>query len=158
MNKYITSIAIIFCATSAIADGYSSQRGIVVDVDPVYSNIYVVQEQCSEQLVPVYQTSRGSNGDVFAGAIIGGAIGNQFGGGSGKDVMTVLGAIIGANNADRSRQEVVGYTSEWKCSMVEVPQRGVFQYYKVTYRVNGKHYMINTDRAFEIGQRITINQ
>lgn len=33
---------------------------------------------------------------TLAGAIIGGAIGNQFGGGSGKDILTTAGAGAGA--------------------------------------------------------------
>ncbi len=161
MIKNILPIAVIFCATSAMADGYSSRQGVVVDVEPVYSNsyTYVVQEQCSEQQVPVYQNRQGSTGDVLAGAIIGGAIGNQFGGGSGKDAMTILGAIVGADVAGQPRQRVSGYVTEWHCEMVEVPQETrVFHHYQVTYKMHGKHYRINTDRMFEVGQRITINQ
>ena len=37
---------------------------------------------------------------VFGGALIGGAIGNQFGSGSGRDVATVLGALIGGSLAN----------------------------------------------------------
>lgn len=161
MNKNILSVAIIFCASSAMADGYNARQGVVVDVEPVYSNsyTYVLQEQCSEQKVPIYQTRRSSTGDVFSGAIIGGAIGNQFGGGSGKDAWTVLGAIVGADIAGKTRQEIVGYTSEWQCNMVEVPQETrVFHHYQITYRLDGKHYRINTDNLFEVGQLITINE
>jgi uncharacterized protein YcfJ len=161
MIKTIISTAAILFATGAMADGYNIRQGTVVDVEAVYSNSYthVVQEQCFEQQVPVYQNRQGSTGDVFAGAIIGGAIGNQFGGGSGKDAMTILGAIVGADVASRPRDKVVGYTSEWRCEMVEVPQETrVFHHYQVTYLMNGKHYRINTDRLFEVGQRITINE
>ncbi len=41
-------------------------------------------------------------GATMTGAVIGGAIGNQFGGGSGRDILTAGGAIAGgavANNA-----------------------------------------------------------
>lgn len=34
---------------------------------------------------------------TFKGALIGGVIGHQFGGGSGKDVATILGAMIGSS-------------------------------------------------------------
>jgi uncharacterized protein YcfJ len=37
--------------------------------------------------------------EIFGG-ILGGAIGNQFGGGSGKKVMTVAGALLGASIAN----------------------------------------------------------
>jgi uncharacterized protein YcfJ len=161
MMKHLISTALIFAATSAYADGYTTKQGVVVDVEAVYSTVYtpVVQEQCFEQQVPVYQNRQGSTGDVLAGAIIGGAIGNQFGSGSGQDAMTVLGAIVGADVGGRNRQEVVGYTSEWTCQMVEVQQETrVFHHYQVTYRMNGKHYRINTDQMFEVGQRIVINE
>lgn len=159
MIKNILTIAIIFGATAASADGYSSRQGIVVDVEPVYSTdyTYVTQEQCSEQRVPVYQNRQGSSGDVLAGALIGGAIGNQFGSGDGKDAMTVLGAIVGADAAGRPRQEVAGYVSEWRCDIVEIPQETrMFHHYQVTYQVDGLYYRVNTDRIFEIGQRIIV--
>lgn len=159
--KHLLPIALIFAATSAFADGYSEKRGVVVDVEAVYGTAYtpVVQERCFEQQVPVYGNRQGSTGDVLAGAIIGGAIGNQFGGGSGQDAMTVLGAIVGADVAGRPRQQVVGQTYEWRCEMVEVQEETrVFHHYQVTYRMNGKHYRVNTDRLFEVGQRITINE
>lgn len=161
MKNYLLPIALIFTATSASADGYAQKRGVVVAVEPVYSTAYTptVQEQCFEQQVPIYQNRRASTGDVFTGAVIGGAIGNQFGGGSGKDAMTILGAIVGADVAGRQRQEIVGYTSEWTCKMVEVQQETrTFHHYQITYRLNGKHYRVNTDRAFEVGQLITINE
>ncbi|MGL1959196.1 MAG: glycine zipper 2TM domain-containing protein [Colwellia sp.] len=48
---------------------------------------------------------------VFGGALIGGAIGNQFGDGSGRDVATILGAILGgsiANNKNpQYRQKII---------------------------------------------------
>jgi uncharacterized protein YcfJ len=161
MIRNILSIAAIFCASSAMADGYTTRQGVVVDVDAVYSNSYEykVQEQCFETQVPVYQRRQGSGGDVLAGAIIGGVIGNQFGGGSGKDALTVLGAIIGADAASKPRDEVAGYVSEWRCEMVQVPQETrIFNHYQVTYRMNGKLYRINTNRMFEVGQRITIHE
>jgi uncharacterized protein YcfJ len=161
MIKTILATAVTLFATSAMADGYSTRQGVVVDVEAVYSNsyTYVIQEQCFEQHVPVYKNSQGSIGDVFAGAIIGGAVGNQFGNGSGKDAMTILGAIVGADATGRSRQEVVGHTIEWSCKMVEVPQNTpVFHHYQITYLMNGKYYRVNTDNLFEVGQRITINE
>ena len=45
-------------------------------------------------------TKDSNNGwHTFGGALVGGIIGNQFGGGSGKDVATILGAIIGSSMA-----------------------------------------------------------
>jgi outer membrane lipoprotein SlyB len=42
---------------------------------------------------------------TFGGALIGGAIGNQFGSGSGRDVATILGAVIGGSVAHNRNPE-----------------------------------------------------
>ena len=71
--------------------------------------------------------------------------------------MTIIGAIVGADIAGRPRQEVAGYISEWRCEMVEVPQETRnFEYYLVIYEMNGRYYQLETDRMFEVGQRIKV--
>jgi outer membrane lipoprotein SlyB len=42
---------------------------------------------------------------TFGGALLGGVVGNQFGGGSGRTVATILGSIIGGNVAHNSQQK-----------------------------------------------------
>ncbi len=42
---------------------------------------------------------------VFGGALVGGIIGNQFGDGHGRDIATVLGAIIGGNIANEQNSK-----------------------------------------------------
>ena len=46
---------------------------------------------------------------TFGGALLGGVIGHQFGGGSGQTVATVLGALIGAGVSNR-----YGYSSYYQ--------------------------------------------
>ncbi|MBV7314586.1 glycine zipper 2TM domain-containing protein [Shewanella sp. NIFS-20-20] len=41
---------------------------------------------------------------TFGGALLGGVIGHQFGGGSGQDVATVLGALLGGGIANQQSQ------------------------------------------------------
>lgn len=159
MKQYILPIMLVFASSAASADGLSSTRATVVDVENIFRTDYttVVQEQCSQQQVPVYGRTHPSTGDVLAGAIIGGTIGNQFGGGSGKDAMTVLGAIVGADVASQGRNVVVGYTNEWRCQTVEVPQHTqVFDHYIVTYVLDGRYYQFSTVQTYEIGQRIKV--
>lgn len=46
-----------------------------------------------------------SNGwKTFGGALLGGVIGNQFGGGSGRTVATILGSVVGGNVAHNQQQ------------------------------------------------------
>jgi uncharacterized protein YcfJ len=159
MFKNLLALAFIMTASTAAADGYSNQRGVVVDIKPIYSTSYtpIVEERCFETQVPVYGYNHPNTGNVLAGAIIGGSIGNQFGSGSGNDAMTVLGAIIGANQASQPRRGVVGYASEWNCETVHLEEETrVFHHYQVTYYLNGVYYKINSDRAYEVGQRIIV--
>lgn len=83
----------------------------------------------------------GSRSDQLAGAIIGGAIGNQFGGGKGKEVMTVFGALLGAEMAkeDRgSRQGDGGYYYKDVCeTKYRREHQSIISYYKVKYEYNG---------------------
>ena len=47
---------------------------------------------------------------------IGGVIGNQFGNGNGKDILTVLGVILGAKSADKTEQRIIGYNKVRRCT------------------------------------------
>ena len=65
----------------------------------VFATIGLVQA-CAT--TPEQQRQVGCAGADVTGALIGGAVGNQFGGGSGKDILTAGGAVAGglaANNA-----------------------------------------------------------
>ena len=56
--------------------------------------------------------SQGNGWETFLGAVVGGLVGNQFGGGSGKEVATAVGAIAGAGVArNRSNQS---YSVEYR--------------------------------------------
>lgn len=83
MRKILLAIALSAVSVGAVAQ---SSYGIVVGVQPVYAQTVVPTQQC-------YQ----SGGINVPGAIIGGAIGSRFGGGSGRDAMTIFGAIAGSH-------------------------------------------------------------
>ncbi len=159
MKTLLLSVALIVAASSAFAKTVNAR---VTDVVPNYTYISnpVQVEECYTVEVPVYGTVQGgSTGDVLAGAIIGGAIGNQFGGGSGKDAMTVLGAIVGADVAGRQgkRQQIVGYRDEVKCEYrTEYQDERIIDNYVVYYRHGGHIGSVVTDRYYEVGDRIRI--
>lgn len=82
---------------------YSYQRS-----SQAYSNSYGSIE--SIQVIQVGNNQRTSGAGVVAGAVIGGLLGNQIGGGSGRDVATVAGAVGGAvigNQIEKSGQSNV---------------------------------------------------
>jgi len=134
-------------------------------VTDVYTNYRYVDEpveieRCGYVEVPVYGYRHGGNaGDVIAGAIIGGAIGNQFGGESGQDAMTALGAVIGAESARNNggRQEIIGYRDEYRCHYdTDYRNIAVVDGYVVHYRHGGHVGSIVTDRTYRVGDRIEI--
>ena len=68
----------------------------------------------AEHPVTMQQTASGDRiGGALVGGLAGAIIGNQFGGGTGKDLMTgagaVTGAVIGGNLASQTRTYVVGH-------------------------------------------------
>jgi uncharacterized protein YcfJ len=157
MRKTLLAIAAIVAPTIAFATDYA----VITAVHPIYADNYVTKYEthCYDVEVPIYgQVGSGSTGDVLAGAIIGGAIGNQFGGGSGKDAMTVLGAILGAHEGSRSgRSEVVGYRIENQCNRVATyVNEPVISHYNIRYEYKGVEYHERTTRRYTLGQRVTV--
>lgn len=154
-----TLVFITILAGTAGAAHSGQKEGVIVDVQEVYASTPQVhyETQCYNQEVPVYGVRNGSAGDVFAGAVIGGAIGNQFGNGNGKDAMTALGALVGMGVANQPRREVVGYDYQQICENVEVVDNVYsFSHYEVTYAVGDKLFTINTTEPFYVGEFVVV--
>lgn len=161
MIKY-AMIAMVL-AVPAYADGFGSDLPTVVAVKPKYETTYEYQDVqvCQDVSVPMYgqYIDNPSDGDVAAGAIIGGAIGNQFGEGDGKTAMTILGAIVGADRASRPRVHsgVTGYTVETQChyETQEIPST-IQTGYIVTYEQYGYFHKAFMTKKPRIGSTIKI--
>lgn len=90
-------------------DQFYEATARVVSVEPIYRQVEVSVpvEECWREKVRVtsYRDySRDSFVAPIAGAILGGVVGNQFGGGSGKDALTLGGALLGATIGDNVRK------------------------------------------------------
>jgi uncharacterized protein YcfJ len=149
MKSLILASALIFSAMPVLAN-QSVNATITDHFRNVTSNVPVTERVCETVNVPVYGSS-GSTGNTIAGAIIGGAIGNQFGNGSGRDAMTVLGAIVGADVANRSAQNnsVTGYRQEHQCNEVITyvsRQERVYSHSTVTWREGGRTFSVDFTR------------
>jgi uncharacterized protein YcfJ len=143
--KLLLSSAVIALATQASAQNVNATitdhfRNESIST-PIRAN------ECVNVDVPIYGQKPASTGDAVAGAIIGGLIGNQFGEGKGKDAMTVLGAIAGADAASRNtRNQIIGYRTERQCSEVirykdETVRR--YSHSTATFVVDGKRYTVD---------------
>lgn len=169
MNKILNFALASLLFTSACANAASTTtvNARVTSVENIQSTVAesVPQQVCDTVRVPVYETRRsntgGSTGDTVLGAVIGGAIGNQFGGGSGKDAMTVLGAIVGAdianNRSNGTYQVMTGHTYETQCRTEYTTQFvNVSNGYRVTYEWNGLVGELITDQRYSVNDTIAV--
>lgn len=157
MKKFLASVAVILtCANMAFADATYDVKGKIVDIEPIFTKVsqQVPQQQCYEE--DRYVGGNGSTANTAAGAVIGGAIGNQFGEGDGKTAMTVLGAILGADVANRNARN--GHVERVTvCDTVYAEQAGtVINEYDITYDVDGVYVIIRVNSAQ--GERARIGQ
>ena len=97
MKKLIALFTIAVSTATMASNPYSADTAVIFDH---YKNViqqtpYRV-EVCQDRLQPA---GDGSATNELVGALFGGAIGNQFGNGDGKDAMTLFGALMGASLA-----------------------------------------------------------
>lgn len=98
-----TSIWLIIVLLSPVANAeYDRNKAVPVE-KVLFGKVQSVRNITEQELIE----DRNNGWKVFGGALIGGAIGNQFGRGRGRDIATVLGALIGSsishNNNPRYR-------------------------------------------------------
>jgi len=153
-----------------LASGVQAQTMLVKvlqESDEVISKVYkeVPIKSCRVEQVPIYGTQEGgkqaSTADVIASAIFGGLLGNQVGGGTGKDAATILGAIAGAdiaNKKGKNKQVIVGHKQQEVCDVV-MQQRTVNQVtgYKTYIEFGGNIWQMNTTIPYTTGEFLSVN-
>lgn len=100
------------------------------------------------------------------GGLVGGVVGNQFGGGRGNTAMTIGGALLGAaigrdasirnhRPVRQPRPATVAYTTERRCEIEQVMhEEERIDGYRVSYRFRGRDYVTRTDA--DPGDRIRV--
>lgn len=137
----------------------------VVSVKPVVENypVEVPREECWIERQPVSPAKPMSITPEIVGAILGGAMGYQFGDGSGQDVATVVGALLGGSIGHDMKVRKTGvhgkgsgvYQNVQRCQMVsEINTEERIVAYNVAYRYNGKLYTTTMDR--DPGERVRV--
>jgi outer membrane lipoprotein SlyB len=82
----------------AFANNYERDKAVPV-AKVLFGHVISVRNITEEELIQ----DKNHGWKTFGGALVGGVIGNQFGGGSGRDIATVLGAIIGGSVASNQQ-------------------------------------------------------
>lgn len=111
----------------------------VLSSTAVMQQVAVPRQVCSNQ--QVIQPSQPSGAGMAMGAIAGGALGNAIGGGSGRDLTTMIGLVGGAmlgNKVEGTRDEV---RNVQQCSTQTTYENRVL-HYDVIYEYDGKRYSI----------------
>jgi uncharacterized protein YcfJ len=150
-------LAVTFAIGSALFAGAAGAHGAryanarVLHVQPVYETVIVQTpvRRCYSEIVERRVSRPDVAGQTLAGAIVGAAIGRQFGDGRGRDALTVLGAVAGSAVAnDRAtrrrgvgvaivREPVERCTTEYR----RQAQRQLTGYW-VDYRYRGRDYRV----------------
>ena len=149
MKKFIFALALLSIGTLAPAQ----EVGKVISSVQVIQQVAVPRQVCSQEQAPVQQNKSGAGAAM--GAIAGGVLGNQIGGGNGKTAATMLGifggAILGNNieGAPAPQTQTVQ-----NCTTQNVFENRVMGY-NVTYEFNGKQYSVQLPR--DPGPTIKLN-
>ena len=181
MNKKSISLAVVLalgvsgCATAGrydnnyrylddAEDSYLDEAR-VIKAKPIYETVSVnnPETRCWNERVRHHRAGSSGNSSytpTIAGAILGGVVGNQFGGGKGKDAMTVAGMLLGGSIGNDMREQprrAHSYTTtEKRCETVNnYEERNELVGYNVKYKYNGKNYW--TRMSHDPGEYIKVN-
>lgn len=91
--------ALFLSTTNAYAD-YDRNKAVPVE-KVLFGTVISVRNISQEALIQ----DKNNGWHTFGGALMGGVIGHQFGGGSGKDVATILGAMIGSTMSNNRHNQ-----------------------------------------------------
>jgi uncharacterized protein YcfJ len=133
----------------------------VKSVTPQSDRISTPRKECTVETVN--ETRRIGGDRNYGGAVIGGIagalLGNQVGGGHGKEAATAAGAVIGAltgdnlDNRDRTVREEVVPREVQRCQTVDDWQERLTGY-RVSYEYQGQRYITVMDR--DPGRRLPV--
>jgi len=149
--------------TAGGVTGYQAMKGAtsaeVVAVKEVTQTITTPREECQDVVVqkqaPVKDENRVAG--TVIGAVAGGVLGHQIGGGTGRTIATVAGAAGGGyagNQVQKNMQQKdVQTTTEKRCKTVNDTSQKLVGY-DVTYRMSGKEGIVRT--SFKPGATIPV--
>ncbi|WP_251978319.1 glycine zipper 2TM domain-containing protein [Salinicola avicenniae] len=162
MNKAIiigSTIAVLGIGVGAYQAGSDEpDYADIISVEPIVETTETPRQVCEDVTVthqrPVQDEHKIAGTAI--GAIVGGVVGNQFGGGSGKKIMTAAGAVgggIAGNQVQGRMQQGDTYTTtEQRCNTVTDSQDNTVGY-AVRYRYEGEVHDARLDDEPE-GDRV----
>ena len=154
--KRLMTVLIFASSTLAVSGAAVSGNAFVgqarvIETLPQYETVEVANPvtECWTERVVRNDYRRNSYTAPLAGGIIGGVVGNQFGGGRGKTALTVVGALLGASigndhNTSRYRGRPA-VENVRRCETVDrYEQEQQLVGYRVKYSYEGQTYYTQT--------------
>jgi uncharacterized protein YcfJ len=117
----------------------AQEVGQVISRTAVYQQVAVPRQICSQTPVAVQNPTSGAG--ALMGAIAGGAVGNQIGGGSGRALATMAGVMGGAIMGDRIESPGSQIQNQTTCTTQTVYENRLTGY-NVVYEYAGKQYSV----------------
>ena len=144
MKKLIALFTIALSTTTMASNPYSTDTAVVFDH---YKNViqqtpYRV-EVCQDR---VQHSGDGSATNELVGALFGGAIGNSFGKGDGKDAMTLFGALMGASLAHDDEVAKGPTRTVTVCDVETRYEESISEVYShstITFGLKGREYSLD---------------
>jgi len=142
MKKLIALFTIALSTTTMAATPI--QNGMVTDTyKTIIKQMPYRVEVCQDR---VQHTGDGSATNELVGALFGGAIGNSFGKGDGKDAMTLFGALMGASLAHDDELAKGPTKTVTVCDVETRYEESVSEVYShstITFGLKGREYSLD---------------
>lgn len=151
-NRYAPAPAAVYDARRR-----DNERLYEARVTSVHAVVGRPEQRCWVEQQPVAQERSGANVPAaIAGALIGGILGHQVGGGRGKDIATAGGAVAGAAvgaNIGRDGGQPAATQDVQRCA--SAPSQARPDYWDVTYEFRGLEHRVQMTRP--PGPTVTVN-
>lgn len=134
MKNFMT--AFLWAATGLTQ---AQEVGQVISSMPVYQQVAVPRQICTQAPAAVQNTASGAG--ALMGAIAGGAVGNQIGGGSGRALATMAGVLGGALMGDRIENQGSQLHNQTTCT-TQTAYENRLSGFNVVYEFAGKQYKV----------------
>lgn len=155
MVKGLMIGAVVVTAGGAIANytvfsDKSPEYAQVINVEEIKETVNTPREECQDVAVTKKAAVKDEHkiAGTAIGAVVGGLVGNQFGGGKGKTLATVAGAAAGGyggNKVQGNMQDSDTYTTtERRCNTVTDSHQNVVGY-NVTYMIGDQEGKVRMD-------------
>ncbi len=146
--KNFVLITLVCLTQLVLASGSYTDNARVISVEDIYRDHTIKHpyQDCYTKEFRRKVSDDSVTNEIF-GSIIGGVIGNQFGGGRGKKVMTAAGALLGASIAHDGKRKGYETVNKQVCETkytYSVERR--FIHYLVKYEYSGHVYLFTTGK------------